>query len=854
MGLATRCFRALLHAYPAAFREEYGDEMTWAFTERRLADGPWRVWPATVLEVLWTAAREHLDVTRRDVRVAVRGLSRTPALTVVILLALAIGVGANTTVYTVVRQVLWAPLPYADADRLAVVLEGGRGPVAPAIVADLREQVPAFADVAAAELWGPTWTGGAHPERLPAMRVTPNLFALLAVPAAIGRTLGAGDQRGVVLSYRFWQERFGGARDVIGRELLLEGVPHPVLGVMPPAFAFSPFWARAEIWGPLDLSSKRDDRVSASLRTFVRLRPGVSMAAAQEQVAALDARLRAVYPVAHRDVHLQAQPLHAKVTGDVRPLLWTLLMAAVCVLLVTCVNVASLLLARAVQRQPEMAVRVALGGRSPAISRQLLTESLLLAALGSAAGLALACWLVSLVPGLTRLGLPRIEDVSVDWRMAVVAIGLSALTGLAFGVAPVWTTRRNLRLGPRGASESRRARRMRGVFVVGEVTLAVLLVVTAGLLVRSFQRLSTADPGFRPDGLLAIEVSAHASPTWRANRGGLFEQIVERARAVPGVTSTAVINHVPLAGDAWGTRPRIEGAATQARAHAVWRVTGPGYPTTAGIRIRDGRDFTRQDDAGAPLVVMVNDAFARQYLGGNALHRRVSFTDDDEAAVWRTVVGVVGNVRQQEWAAAAEPEIYVPLAQTPEYLDAPKPHFSAMTLVARTTGDPLVLAAAVRDAVWAVDADLALGKPVSLADEAARQLWRPRFASLLVSAFGVLALLLAATGVYGLVAHDASRRTREIGIRLALGAPVRGVIASVLGRGLGLVAGGLALGVGTAIVATSRLRQLLFDLPPHDPLVFTSTVLIFLVVGIAASAVPAWRASRVDAALAVRTE
>jgi putative ABC transport system permease protein len=854
MTAATRCFRALLHAYPAAFREEYGDEMTWAFAERHAAEGAWRVWPATVLEVFSTAVREHLDVTRRDVRVAIRGLSRTPALTLVILLALAIGVGANTTVYTVVRQVLWAPLPYAEADRLAVVLEGGRGPLPPAIVADLREQVPAFEDVAAAELWGPTWTGGPHPERLPAMRVTPNLFALLGVPAAVGRTPTSGDARGVVISHRFWQERFGAARDVIGRELLLEGVPHPVLGVMPPAFAFSPFWARAEVWGPLDLAPRRDDRGGASLRTFARLRRGASMTTAQQQVAALDARLRAIHPVAHRDVHLQAQSLHAKVTGDVRPLLWTLLLAAACVLLVTCVNVASLLLARAVQRQPEMAVRVALGGRSPAISRQLLTESLLLATLGAAAGLALACWLVSLVPGLTRLGLPRIEDVSVDWRMATVAIALGMLTGLAFGLAPVWTTRRNLRLGPRGASESGRARRMRAGFVVGEVTLAVVLVVTAGLLVRSFQRLSTTDPGFQPEGLLAIEVSAHAAPAWRTNRGVLFEQVVERTRAVPGVTSAAVINHVPLAGDAWGMRPLIEGAPADARARAVWRVTGPGYPATAGIRLTDGRDFTPQDGEGAPLVVMVNDAFARQYLHGVALGKRLSFTDEGEAATWRTVVGVVGDVRQQEWAAAPEPEVYVPLAQTPEYLNAPKAHFSAMTLVARTTGDPGTLAAAIRNGIWGVDADLALGKPITLADEAARQLWRPQFASMLVSGFGVLALLLAATGLYGLVAHDAGQRTREIGIRLALGAPLRAVIASVLGRGLGLVAAGLAFGVVTAVVATSRLRQLLFDLPPHDPLVFTSTVAIFLLVGVAASAVPAWRASRIDAARAVRNE
>jgi putative ABC transport system permease protein len=854
MSASSRAFRCLLHLYPAAFREEYGDEMAWAFAERMREESPWWAWPRTVIDMLGSALREHLDVSARDVRVAARSLRRTPMLTAVMWLALAVGIGANTAVYTIVRQVLWQPLPYADAERLVVVLQDGRSPLPPASVFDLRDQVPAFADVAAAELWGPTMTGAAHPERLAAMRVSPSMFALLGVPAVIGRTPTPTDTQTVVVSHRFWQERFGADRGAVGREVLLEGQRYTVIGVMPPDFVFSPFWARADVWGPLDLTRGRDDRRTSSLRVFARLRPGVSLDEANQQVAALSSRLRAAHPVEHRDLTLVTRALQERVTGDVQPLLWTLLLAVGCVLLVTCVNVASLLLARAVQRQPEMAVRAALGGRSSAITRQLLTESLVLATAGAGFGLVLALWLVSLAPALSRLGVPRLEAVSVNWHMAAVALALSLLTGILFGLAPAWTVRRSLRMAARGSSDSSRARQVRAAFVIAEVALAVLLVVTAGLLVRSFQRLASVDPGFTPDGLLSIDVSAHASPTWRENRGALFTQILERLRQLPGVTHAAVINHVPLAGDAWGTQPLVEGREADPRPRAIWRVSGPGYAETLGLRLRDGRDFTLLDGAGAPSVVMVNATFARRYLDGSAIGKRLSLADEGEPAEWRTVIGVVGDVRQQEWSAPADPEVYVPLAQTPAYLTDARPHFSSMAVVVRTAGDARRLTSAIRDAIWSVDADLSQSTPLVLTDEVDRQLWRPRFASLLISAFGLLAVLLAATGVYGLVAHDASRRTREIGIRLALGAPVRGVVGAVLGRGLRLVSAGIALGVVAAMAATGRLERVLFDVPTRDAGVLGVTVVMFVVIGLAASAVPAWRAARVDAARALRSE
>ena len=537
MGTSERAYRVLLHLYPSAFRTEYGDEMASDFAARLRDESAWRVWPRTIVETVWTAAREHADVTRRDVRVAARGLSRTPTLAIVVVLVLALGIGSSTAVYTVVRHILWEPLPFAAPERLVVVLQDGRGPVAPATLEDLRAEAGSLAAVAGAELWGPTWTGAAHPERLTGMHVTPNLFDVLGVPAAIGRTPTPGDTRVLVISHRLWQERFGGDRAVVGRELVLEGERHTIIGVMPPTFVFSPFWARAEAWGVEDLSARRNDRRGASWRVFARLRGDASVAAARQDVAALSSRLAQRHPQAHRDLRLQVASLQDRVTGDVRPLPWTLLVAVGCVLLVTCANVASLLLARAGQRQQEMAVRSALGGRSGVITRQLLTESLLLAGAGAALGLALAAWLVSIVPSLTPLGLPRLDTVAVDGRMLLVAATTSLCTGVLFGLAPVWSVRRAIRLGTRGSTDSRGTRRLRAGFVIGEVVVAIVLVVGAGLLVRSFQRLIAIDPGFRPDGVLAVEISAASSSTWRHDRGPLFRQVVDRVRAVPGVTS-----------------------------------------------------------------------------------------------------------------------------------------------------------------------------------------------------------------------------------------------------------------------------------------------------------------------------
>ena len=855
--MASRIFlyRWLLHLYPAAFREEYGDEMAWALAERLRHEPAWRVWPRAVADLAVSAAREHLDVTVRDVRVAVRGLLRVPALAGVIVLALAVGIGANTAVFTVVRQVLWEPLPYASPEQLNVVLQGGRGPIAPATLASLRQDVPAFADVAGAELWGPTWTGAAHPERLPGMRVTPNMWSLLGVPAALGRTPADGEPSVLVLSHRFWRERFAGDTGVLGRTLVLGGEAHTVIGVMPPGFEFSPFWAQADAWGVLDLTTRRDDRRGASLRAFARLRDGTPLDVARQQVKALQTRLVRQHPTDYRQLVLDTSALQERATGDVAPLLWTLLIAVGCVLLVTCVNVASLLLARAMQRQQEMSVRAALGGRGAMITRQLLTESLLLAGGGAVAGLGLAAWLVSIAPTLSRLGLPRLESVSLEWPMVAVSAASSLATGLLFGLAPAWSIRRGLRLGTRGSTAARGARRLRAAFVVAEVVIALVLVVAAGLLVRSFVRLARVDPGFDPAGTVAIDVSTMSAARWRTNRDQLFRLVVERARAVPGVSAAGVINHAPLTGDAWGTGAIVEGREHQPPVRAIWRVSGPGLLETLRVPLRDGRAFTDRDEAGSPPVVLVNERFVREYLPpGPAIGRRLTLADEGAPPQWRTIVGVLADVKQQEWAVPAEPELHVPLTQSVEFTTSDRPHFGAMTLVARASGDTARAAAALREAIWTIDADLALSRPVLLEDAIDAQIWRPRFASLIVSGFGLLAVLLAATGIYGLVAYDTSRRAREIGIRLALGSPVRAVRAMIVGRGLRLVVTGILGGVAIAWVATRRMAYVLFDVPPGDPAVFATAAVIFLIVGVAASVVPAWRATRREAVHALRGE
>lgn len=791
-------------------------------------------------------------MTTRDVRIAVRGLMRTPALASVAILVLACGIGASTAVSTITRQILWTPLPYAAPGQIGVVLQEGRSPVSPAQVNAIAAGTSSFAQVEAAELWGPVWTGGAHPQHLRALRVSPALFATLGVPARFGRTFtSTGDERSVVVSHAFWQTRLAGDPGAIGRELLLDQAAYTIVGVMPPAFVFAPFWAEGELFVPLDLPA-RGESAAQSLRAFVRLQPDATWAGAQNQLSALSSRLRELHPEANRDLALRVTPLQEKVTGGVRPLMLMLMAAVACALLVTCVNVASLLLVRATRRESEMAVRTALGAGASALTRQLLTEGLVLAGVGTVLGVGIGWWLVSSAAVLPLQGVPRLDRVAIDVGTLAAAAAAGMLCGVSFSLAPAWSVRRRLAMGTRGTLEGAGAGAMRRVFVVAQVALALLLVVGAGLVARDFARLARVAPGFDVERVLSMQVSAVASPRWRENRGVLFTQLRERLAREPGIVSAGAVNHLPLAGDAWGTGLWIEGREATGRVRAIYRVADPGYRETMRMTLVSGRDISPQDTIEAPPVALVNAAFAREHLNDAALGRRLSMTGDDRPRAWLTVVGVVGDVRQQEWSAPVEPEIYLPLQQSPAFTTERGSALSGMTLVARTEGDPLALADAAQRAVWEVDGELAVSNVLSLEQAMRAQLARPRVATVVMAGFGVAALLLAATGVYGVVAFDARRRTREIGLRLALGAPRRSVVRLVLTRGLALVGIGLVIGLAAAAVAMRLLRHVLYDVSALDPLVFGVAALLFLTVGGAACLSPAMRAARLDPMDALR--
>jgi predicted permease len=855
VSASSRLYGWLLRLYPAAFRDEYGGEMTWTFLEQVRRDGVWRAWPRAMSDALRAALRTQVDVTRRDVRVAVRSLGRTPSLAAIATLILSFGIGATTAVSTITRQVLWTPLPYASPDEIGVILQEGRSPVSPAQVNAIAAGTSTFARVEVAESWGPVWTGGDHPQHLRALRVSSSLFEALGVPARLGRTfVQSGDDRSLVVSHTFWQTRLGGVPDVIGREIVLDQAVFTIVGVMPPTFAFSPFWAEGELFAPLDLAA-RGDSAAQSLRAFVRLQTDATWTRAQAELDAVTGRLREQDPEGHRDLALRLTPLQDKVTGDIRPLFLMLTAAVACALLVTCVNVASLLLVRATRRESEMAVRAAIGAGATALVRQLLTEGLVLAGAGTLLGLGLAWWLVATAASTTVPGVSRLDLVAIDRSTLALAAGMGLACGVGFSLAPAWSLRRRMTMGTRGTLEAAGAGALRRLFVVAQVALALLLVVGAGLVARSFGRLTQVSPGFDVDRVLSMQVSAVASSRWRENRGELFAQLRERLARVPGVVSTGVVNHLPLAGDAWGAGFFIEGREDTGRVRAVYRVAEPGYLETMRIALLDGRDISSQDTENSPPVALVNAAFARQYLdGANAMGRRLSMTGEDEPRAWMTIVGVVGDVKQQQWAAPVEPEIYLPLQQSAAFTGGGGPAFATMTIVARTEGDPLGLAAAAQRAVWEVDGDLALSHVLSLEQAVRGQLARPRVASLLMTAFGVVALLLAATGIYGVVAFDAGRRTREIGLRLALGAHPASVMQLVLGRGLALVGVGLVVGLLAAVVVMRLLQQLLYDVSARDPLVLGASTMLFVIVGLAASAWPAVRAARLDPVEALRRE
>jgi predicted permease len=800
----------------------------------------------------------------QDLRYGARALLRTPGFTLLAVLTLALGIGANTAIFSVVNAVLLNPLAYRDPGRLVTLLHNGSDPVAPANYLDWRDQSGSFEAMAAAEYWSPNLTGVDAPEHLTGLEVTGNMFPLLGIAPLLGRTFLAGDDRKggeheVVLSYRLWQRRFQGDPQVLGKPILLNGESYIMVGVMPAGFRFAPFWAtRAELWVPLALGDREHSREGNSLRIFARLKRGVPLAAARAEVSAITTRLEQQYPGTNRNVAVT--PLKENVVGRVETPLTIVLCGVGFVLMIACANVAHMLLARTSGRQREIAIRSALGAGRGRVMAQFLTENLLLAFSGAAAGWLFAAWGVKALVALSPANIPRVETIAMDARVVLFLLAITVLTAAIFGLAPAMhATAGNLstalKEGGRGASDGAGRNRLRNSLVASEFALAFLLLIGAGLMIRTFFALQAVNPGFDPHHVLSMVVSVAGSREAPQGRRELFyRQLLERVAGVPGVESAGAINHLPLAGDLWGYSFLIEGRPKPRPGEApmaIYRVAMPGYFETMRLPILRGRAIAVTDDSRAPGVVVINQRAANRYWpGADPIGQRISLEKD----IWVTVVGVSADAKQDEWDREPGPEVYLAALQNRDFLGAPDSHIAYLTLVLRARGNPADLAPAVKRAVWSMDRNLPISEVLTMDQAVADVTAESRFLTQLLAVFAAVALLLAAVGIYGVMSYAISRRTHEIGIRISLGATRGEVLRMVLRQGMAQALTGSLAGAGGALLLARLMGRMLFGVRPNDPLTFGVVSLVLAAAALLAICVPARRATRIEPLAALRQE
>ena len=810
-----------------------------------------------------------LETLLHDLRFGARLLAKNPGFTGIAVVTLALGIGANTAIFSVVNAVLLRPLDYKESSRLVTILHYGDSPVAVANYVDWRDQSRSFESMGAAEYWGANLSGTDAPEHILGLKVTQNLLPLLGVPPMLGRWFAVGeDQPGaeheVVLSYGLWQRRFAGDAGIVGKNITLDGQGYTVVGVMPRDFKFAPFWAtHAEMWVPDAFGERIRSRSGNSLRIFARLAPGVTLEEARAEMAAITARLDREYPATNR--HVVVTPLKEKVVGDIQTPLLLVTVSVGFVLLIACANVAHMLLARAATREKEIALRSALGAGRFRMIRQFLTESMLLACAGGGLGLVLAAWgtrgLLALSPG----DVPRLETVGMDARVVLFLLVATFLSTAAFGLAPALQASQvnlteSLKETGRSGSEGKRRNRLRSFLVGSEFALALILLVGAGLMIRSFFALQSIDPGFNPRHVLSMQVSVAGSNEAEPYRRAVFyRQLVERARALPGVESAGAINHLPLAGDLWGWPFTIDGRPKPRPGESPWgvyRVVMPGYFETMRLPVLRGRDLSLADDAHAPGVVIINEQAARTYWPGqDPLGQRVSFDDDKKSPpTWLTVIGIVKDSKQGDWAAPPDPEVYLAALQNADFLGQQGSHASYITLVVRTAGDPSAHSQAVKDLIWSFDRNLAISRVLTMDSVVSEANAQPRFEMLLLGIFAVVALTLAAAGIYGVMSYSVARRTREIGIRLSLGASHSQVLRLIVRQGVNLALIGSATGIVGALILTRLMSKLLYGVRGNDPLTLCAVTVLLAAIALVASLVPARRAMRVDPVVALRYE
>jgi putative ABC transport system permease protein len=790
---------------------------------------------------------------------------KSPGFAFATILVLALGIGANTAIFSVVYSVLLKPLPYRDPGRLVVALHEGRYPVSPADFLDYRAQVHAFDRLAAAQAWSGSLAGADKTEEIPGLQVSANMFTTLGVAPLLGRTFSSGEDRPgapsvLVIGYGLWQRQFGGNPDVVGRTIQLTDRDYTIVGVMPRQFQFAPFWqTHAEMWTPLVLGDRVTDRAGSSLRLFARLRPGVSVAQAQAQMDTVARRLAAAYPKTNAGLSIEVVPLHEKVVGAIRPTLLLLLATAVFVLVIACADIANLFLTRAVTRRKEIAVRLAIGASRWRIVRQLAGESLGLALLGGAGGLLLARMSLGLLNAmLPAASLPRQGEVTIDAAVFGFTLLTSLVVGLVSGIVPAIQASRvdlneSLKAGGRHSTAGG-GRRTRAALVIAQVSLALVLLVCAGLMIRTLRNLNVVDAGFNPRNLLALQVHAPAAAyDTAAKRLALFQRVQEKLETLPGVRSASAINHLPIGGDIWALGYDVVGRPAQPPGQefgAVYRVIRAGYFETMQIPLLRGRAFTARDDDRSPAVVIVNEAMARQqWPGEDAVDRQIVLREPNEPAVRMTIVGVVKNVRQSDWTGAPDHEMYLPYLQRPNAFG-----LTALTYVVRTAGEPEMLAKSCEAAVRGIDRSIPLSQVESMQRVIADKLWRSRVSAVLLGIFAAIALALAAVGIYGVISYGVRERTREIGIRVALGGTRTDILRLVMTTSLRPVSIGVALGLCVAIAASRLINALLYQVTATDTATYVWVVVVLAVTGILATCVPAWRAIKADPLIALRHE